>query len=260
MRQSLLSLSHFAAILFAAFAGSVFAQVSIVPAAPKLFDTVRVQVPAGAFGSTSDLFDFRATRVSMTGNTINVALVSPGRGAGLPEPSPKFDVPLGQLPSGEYQVAVRVEAADGTMLRSVGNASFSIPAKTFDAPIFNMTDLWWNPSESGWGLNLVQHSSNIVFATWFMYEPDGTATWYVVPEGRWVAGTGYIGPIYRTTGPVFCFEGEACTGPSFDSSAVTRTQVGEMQLSIDPSDFDRATVHFTINGKTLTRTITRQGF
>lgn len=242
------------------FGLNVRAQVSIAPPMPNLYDTVRMVLPERAFGSTSELFDFRSTRVTMAANKITVALVSPGRGAGLPEPSPRFDVPLGQFPAGEYQVDVRVESPEGTTIRSVGSSSFVVTSKTIDDPVFNLTDLWWDPSESGWGLNLIQHSSNIVFATWFAYDPDGSAAWYVVPDGRWIAGTGYTGPIYRTTGPAFCFEGEVCAGTGFNPSAVTRTLVGEMVLSIEPSNFDRANVRFTIGGKTLSRNITRQSF
>src|SRR5215831_3630119 len=32
----------------------------------------------------------------------------------------------------------------------------------------NFSDLWWNPAESGWGVNL-QQQGNILFATWFTY-------------------------------------------------------------------------------------------
>jgi len=40
------------------------------------------------------------------------------------------------------------------------------------------SDIWWNPAESGWGINLVQNAS-VIFATFFIYAEGGTPTWYV---------------------------------------------------------------------------------
>ena len=39
------------------------------------------------------------------------------------------------------------------------------------------TDLWWNPAESGWGVNVVQ-SDTFMFLTFFIYGQDGKPTWY----------------------------------------------------------------------------------
>ena len=33
----------------------------------------------------------------------------------------------------------------------------------------NYQDLWWNPAESGWGVNFT-HQGDIIFATWFTYD------------------------------------------------------------------------------------------
>lgn len=197
----------------------------------------------------------------MDGNRITVSLISRGTAPTLPEPTPPLDFPLGQFPSGSYEVGVRVETQAGTVVRTVGAASFSVRARAEEDPLWNLTDLWWVPEESGWGINIVQHGSGKIFATWFVYGSDEKATWYVIPDGRWIgSGTGYVGQIYRTTGPEFCYQGQACTGPAFDSSVVTRTPVGEGTISINPYDFDRAVVTLTVDGKTLTRIVRRQGF
>ena len=39
--------------------------------------------------------------------------------------------------------------------------------------IADFTDLWWNPSESGWGLSLVQHPTRAMFGVWYTYGLDG---------------------------------------------------------------------------------------
>jgi len=38
------------------------------------------------------------------------------------------------------------------------------------------TDIWWNPSESGWGVNIAQNG-NFIFATFFVYAPGNAPTW-----------------------------------------------------------------------------------
>src|SRR6478735_8016102 len=50
----------------------------------------------------------------------------------------------------------------------------------------DQSDLWWNQSESGWGIQFV-HRGNLIFATMFVYDPFdpmqvgsrivGTMTW-----------------------------------------------------------------------------------
>lgn len=246
-------------VLLGIWSGACRSQLVIYPPAPRLLETVRVQAPEGV--PTSEILDLRATKVSMDGNKITVSLVSTGTAPTLPEPSPPIDVPVGQFPAGNYQVEVRAESQTGTVLRILGAASFSVVPKSREDPLWNLTDLWWNPDESGWGINIVQHPSGIIFATWFVYGSDGRATWYVVPEGRWGAsGTGYVGPVYRTTGPEFCYQNQSCAGPAFDPRAVTRTLVGEASISIDPNNYDRAILTITVDGKTLTRHIQRHAF
>lgn len=66
------------------------------------------------------------------------------------------------------------------------------------------SDLWWNPQESGWGVNVVQQLET-AFVTLFVYAPDGSPTWYVAPAARITHhGTGgplFTGTLYRTRGP-----------------------------------------------------------
>jgi hypothetical protein len=250
------ALSYF---IFLFMAADAAAQVTLNPTAPRMQETVRMQIAEGQLGTTNDIFDFRNTRITMSANRITVALVR-SQQVTATQPSPRFDVALGQFPVGSYQVDVRVESPEGAVLRSVGSAFFSVANPGADDPVRNVTDLWWDPNESGWGLNLVHHPSGTVFATWFVYDGDTTPSWYVVSEGRWLNGNAYVGAVYRTSGPNFCYDGEVCPGPSFNPAAVTRTLVGEMNFTIDPSDYDRATVRITVNGRTVFRAVRRQGF
>ena len=73
------------------------------------------------------------------------------------------------------------------------------------AAALNVEGLWWRPpagSESGWGVNIT-HQGDILFATWFTYDVDGSGMWLVMSDGNQTAPNKYEGPLYRTTGPGF---------------------------------------------------------
>lgn len=79
-------------------------------------------------------------------------------------------------------------------------------------PAANYSDIWYNTSESGWGVTLTQHQSNNLFAVWYTYdprEPDPTQAgnfkplWIVMPASRWVTPTQVTGDVYVTNGTPF---------------------------------------------------------
>lgn len=109
------------------------------------------------------------------------------------------------------------------------------------------TDLWWNPAESGWGLNLIQHPSGIVFGVWYTYGADGKRTWYVIPSGSWTAANVYSGPVYATSGPAY--------SGAFDPALVRRTLVGSATFTF--SDANNATFAYSVNGVSGAKSITR---
>jgi cytochrome c553 len=118
-------------------------------------------------------------------------------------------------------------------------------------PAFDYTDLWWNEDESGWGLNLIQHPSNLIFGVMYTYESPNRATWFVLPGGTWSSPTTYSGAFYRVTGPAF-------NNPVFDPGAVDVRPVGSATLTF--TDRDHGTFAFSVNGTPVTKTITRQPF
>ena len=123
---------------------------------------------------------------------------------------------------------------------------FSMPASATSFSI-DYTDLWFNPAESGWGVNLIQQSGTI-FATLFVYGADNSARWYVASDLR--GGTTFFsGQLYQTTGPAFS---AAWTGN------VTVTPVGSMSLTF--SSFNTGTLSYVVNGVTVNKTIQRQTF
>jgi hypothetical protein len=92
-------------------------------------------------------------------------------------------------------------------------AMLSLPAAAQVAPAANYTDMWYLPSESGWGVSFTQHTgSNQVFAVWYTYDPrqpDPSSPggfkplWVVMPGGTWTTPTSITGTVYVTNGQPF---------------------------------------------------------
>src|SRR5689334_23573685 len=63
------------------------------------------------------------------------------------------------------------------------------------------TGMWYDPAESGWGLNLI-HQGNTLFATLFVYGADGAPKWFVASD---VSGgpSSYTGTLRECTGAWF---------------------------------------------------------
>jgi hypothetical protein len=111
----------------------------------------------------------------------------------------------------------------------------------------DQSDLWFNASESGWGMQLVQRD-NTIFATLFVYGPNNQPTWYVSTMQA-SSDLTWTDPLYSTTGPWFG------TIP-FNASSVTVAQVGSMTWSAP--FVNSGTVTYTVNGVTVTKEVVRQ--
>jgi len=78
-------------------------------------------------------------------------------------------------------------------------------------PAANYTDLWYNPSESGWGLSFTQHAgTNQAYAVWYTYDPRETGNtggnkplWVVMTGGTWTSPTTITGTAYVANGMPF---------------------------------------------------------
>jgi hypothetical protein len=114
------------------------------------------------------------------------------------------------------------------------------------AGIANYQDLWWNPGEPGWGVN-VTHQDNTLFATLFTYDSTGRDLWLVLANGARQADGSYSGTLYQTTGPVFNAQ------PWIPATA---NPVGTMRFGF--SNGENGTLTYTYNGVTVTKSITRQ--
>lgn len=81
-------------------------------------------------------------------------------------------------------------------------------------------DWWWNPAQSGMGLN-VGHQGNMLAVSWYLYGSDG--------KGEFLLFTGPLngnqmsGSLYRYTGPL--------PGPGFSPNQVSANAVGSATIT-----------------------------
>jgi hypothetical protein len=146
------------------------------------------------------------------------------------------------LDAGTYYLSV-------SRWESAGTGPYSLRLK-FTAQTDNYTDLWWNKDESGWGIN-INHQDDILFATLFTYDLDGTPMWLVASNVAKQANGSYAGDLFRTTGPVFSAE-------PWNPSQVGVTTVGTIRLTFDSAS--SATLEYTVNGAPVSKRIEPQRF
>jgi hypothetical protein len=112
------------------------------------------------------------------------------------------------------------------------------------------TDLWWNPAESGWGVNLVQ-TDNFMFLTFFIYGQDNKPTWYTADLVLDATGA-YSGGLYATTGTYYA-------QPWNPADAGAAQQVGNASFRPSSANAYQATLTYVVNGVgTITKAIERQ--
>jgi hypothetical protein len=137
-----------------------------------------------------------------------------------------------------------ISPADGDSLSAAKAAEKWTPKSSATTDI---SDLWWIPTESGWGVQLVQNN-DFVFATLFVYGADGKPTWFTATLNG-VGGFTWSGPLYATTGPWFARS-------PFDPSQVGVRQAGSM--SFHATDIANGTLTYSVDGTSVTKNITRQ--
>lgn len=138
----------------------------------------------------------------------------------------------------------------------------------------NFQDLWWNPAESGWGINFTHQYGSVetIFASMFTYEAGAGNT----NKGLWTVATlpktGERAINVGTTAqPSFrlerTFSGDLLrvTGSAFNAvpfiplnAATNVTKVGTMRAVF--TEGNKATLTYDINGQAVTKAIQRQVF
>ena len=113
-------------------------------------------------------------------------------------------------------------------------------------------DLWYNPAESGWGVNFTEQG-DILFATLFNYGAGGRGVWYVMSNGArsTTDSRTFTGALFRTNGPPF---------NASPWTAIGVTQVGTMSVTFNAQAGNRGTLTYTVDGVQVVKSIERQSF
>ena len=114
----------------------------------------------------------------------------------------------------------------------------------------NFTDLWWRPSEGGWGLNIV-HQGDQMFLSWFTYDATGKGQWLYASQVLHTGTNTYSGDLFRNTGPGF-------NSATWNSAQVNGVKIGSVSLAF--SGTGSAAFTYTIDTVTQTKQIERFGF
>lgn len=119
----------------------------------------------------------------------------------------------------------------------------------------NYSDIWWNPSESGWGLTIADHETQM-FIVLYTYTQAGRSTWFFASGGTLSNGrTLFTGDLFRATGPAY-------TAGSFDSSRVAVSKVGAITVDFAPAGVAprKARVSYSVDGVSNSKLIERFSF
>jgi len=103
-------------------------------------------------------------------------------------------------------------------------------ASTASAPAWrDLHGNWFDPAQSGWGMNIVQGDSGSLFAALMTYQDTAQnptsagADWLVLPAGRWVDATTFRGAMYAVMGSAW--------GAAYDPSKRSTNAVGFATLA-----------------------------
>lgn len=188
----------------------------------------------------------RPAVVRMAGSVPDIGFGPSGNGvASLLKPDLALPIVPGKINVSSTDGSVFVLSTYGTQLVKLEGTSAAASPR-YDG-------LWWRSPggiESGWGLNLT-HQGEILFATWFTYDVDGSGMWLVMTRGDRVGDAKFEGPLYRTTGPAF-------NQIPFNPALFKTIEVGK--ATFDFSDADNGVFTYRVNSVTQSKPITRQVF
>lgn len=121
-----------------------------------------------------------------------------------------------------------------------------LPASATLAQSIDYTGGWWRADESGWGLFTIDQG-NVLLPTWFTYDAQGQASWFVIGATSLQADGSYRGDVYRYTGVPFAqINGRA---------SETGNVVGTARLSFP--ERDRMQFDYTVDGISQSKALTR---
>jgi hypothetical protein len=112
----------------------------------------------------------------------------------------------------------------------------------------DVTDLWWDPTDGGWGMQLTD-TGTFVYGTLFVYGPDRQPTWVAgeMTKTNSSLETKFTGPLYVTTGTYY---------GGISLKPFTSREAGTMTFTL--IDVYTGTLRYTVDGVVVNRTVQRQ--
>lgn len=238
-------------------AGHASAVGRFVPEDPAPFESVSLR-------QTVDDCTFDAASVSVRQSGNRIVVERSERQCLLPGHPEVVDIRLGAFPAGEYEVELRL----AHHAEPIGLLHFEVlplpeiavyppPPK----PISDYSGLWMNPNESGWGLSLHQGRAHALFGAIYVFGADRQPEWFTLHSGQWLSPTAWRGEVSRSRGTPW-------SSLTMDDFVAEHEVVGEATLDFRMRPATRsyagsegtATLIYSVDGVSFTRTITHQRF
>jgi hypothetical protein len=108
-----------------------------------------------------------------------------------------FDFAPADLPAGQARFTYKVGDVSGS--KAIQRQQFGNGQPSWG---LDLTDMWWNPEQGGWGVSLSQHGDT-TFAVIYAYDNAGQPTFYVMPDLKNNDATLLTGRVYATEGSPF---------------------------------------------------------
>lgn len=114
----------------------------------------------------------------------------------------------------------------------------------------DQSDLWWAPSESGWGMQMVQRNS-LIFATIYIYSNNNAPVWYTALLSPTSSALTWSGDLFLTSGPWF-------GAPTYNPATVGIRKVGAMTWVA--SSVDSGVLTYSVDGVSVIKNLERFPF
>jgi hypothetical protein len=137
---------------------------------------------------------------------------------------------------------------------SIALVAFSL-ITSVHAQTSNYTDIWWNATESGWGISINDQTDQI-FVAWYTYDTDGSQLFITMPGCTRSANGKFNrsvceGDLYRTSGTPI-------TQQNFVPGNTQATKIGEAMLTFTGNN--TATWSYRVGSTSIVKPITRVPF
>ena len=237
-----------AAAVFACLSFAAFAAPQIVPSEPVALERLHLRLTVD-----DCVFDKATVIVELRERTLRVHHRS--RQCLIPGAPEVVDILLGALPAGDYEAELIDDVSGATGERLPFRVSpiartLEFPPTPF--PIADHSGLWGTPAEPGWGLSLHQGAYSTLFGALLVFDRVNQPQWYTLQAGGWVTATRWSGSLVRS-------EGSPWSSAVYTPDATHYLVVGSASLDfrMAPGQEDTATLNYTIDGQTVTKTIVR---